>query len=240
MQAAIKEPEVLKNFLQSLTEDEQRVAERFLRPSKSKELVFEFTRDVGHLHQYYVLRSREQAHIWGFSAAQIREDEMDRQSHILVARRDNQVMAGARLTISSPRRPLSLPMEQNGFRLDKAFPDLGLGNRKYAEISRVVIETEFQDDSSLLMIFQHLYRKIIATRVEYIFGTAPAGIAASYQRFSHAMGLNIRTYSSEEFPEIMDDDGIKMHLIVAPVVLAADTSYEEFPSENQRETVSIW
>lgn len=222
-------------FLKTLPEDEQLVAERYLRPSRNKELVFEFTRDPGYLHQYYLLRAKAQVSVWGAQAPENVEDEMDRQSHILIARRGNQVMAGGRMTISSPRRPMLLPLEQNGPNLVQTFPQLNLENRKYAEISRVAVEVEFQNEDSLPTIFQHFYRKIVATRVEYLFGLASAGVTNSYQRFAVAAGLNLTIMAN-----VAEEDGIRMNLVMAPVALTDLPAERPVEDETSRTAVSIW
>jgi hypothetical protein len=221
-------------FAEISSEEERQVAERYLRPYKSKELVFEFTRDVGYLHQYYMLRDRERFNIWGKSLPAVQEDEMDRQSHILITRRDNQVMAGGRLTISSPRRPLLLPMEQGDFRLQQAFPELNLEHHKYAEVSCVVIEDEFLNEDSLRTVFQHLYRKIVATRVEFVFGLATVSITKDYQKIAQSAGLDLHIRS---FGEV---DGVQTNLIMTPITLLAEMLHEESSVDVQRETVSIW
>ena len=83
---------------------------RYLRAPRAAGRVFEFTRDPAYLHQYYLLRARLSNGIATFSQIFAQADEADKRSHILVARRGNQVIAGVRLTVSGPRQPQPLPM----------------------------------------------------------------------------------------------------------------------------------
>lgn len=241
MQTAIFEKfGVNTEVLAMFSEEEHALIGRHLRSHQTKETVFEFTRDVGFLHQYYVLRSRDQVRSWSLASHRYTlEDEQDRQSHVLVARRGNQVMAGGRLTISSPRKALKLPMEENGFSLTKAFPQLNLQNRKYAEVSRVVIETEFQDEASMTALMKHLHRKVIASRVEQIFALVPSVMVDTYKKITQQAGVILAVHNTTEFPELETEDGTKVSLLTASISLNNDIPAEDFVAEDDRQTVSI-
>lgn len=70
------------------------------------------------------------------------EDETDRASIIALAKQGGTVGGGARLTISTPTRPRTLPLEAPDFSLRacELLKELELERRPYGEISRMAAE----------------------------------------------------------------------------------------------------
>src|SRR4051794_21513116 len=68
-------------------------------------LTFEFTRDKGLLHQYYRIRANEYNAVLGLTNYPDMETEHDRKGHVMVARIGNFCVGGARINITTPRKP---------------------------------------------------------------------------------------------------------------------------------------
>lgn len=174
-----------------------------------KKVVFEFTRAVDYLHQYGLLRSR----LHGKVVAPIQGDPLDRHSHILVMRKDNLVVGGARLTIKTPRSRHLLPLEHNDFLLEKVFPDYDLAHTKYAELSGLVTLQEFASCVNNEKIAQHILRKVRSSGVRYVFIEASAPQARHFADMFAALGAHF-TLAPITVPERDAHEGVTMHLMI--------------------------
>jgi len=182
---------------------------------KKEELVFEFTRDPAMLHQYYRIyedqfRAVHNAQRYEHTA----EDEHDRRSHIIVARRGNLCVGGARLSVKTPRQPHLLPVEIDGFRLEDNFPHLKEKEMRYAQIGRFCLLPEFRGSSNTQMMLEHLYRKSVALGMDVVFGTAPLLNARVYMQNFSAMGLKgAKLHFDINLPDYPMCEEIKFYLI---------------------------
>lgn len=168
----------------TLTSQEQIYTQssRYLRALRAVGCVFEFTRDPAYLHQYYLLRARLSNGIASFSQIFAQADEVDKRSHILIARRGNQVIAGVRLTISSPRQPQPLPMESHGVEMASLVQHFEMDEKKIAEVSAWGIETEFLTEEMHASLFYHLNRKMAALGVVRYFGLTNQNSVQQYRQ----------------------------------------------------------
>ena len=91
---------------------ESSLARKALRSARLKAPVrFEFTHDSGLVHQYCTMRENMFISVWGLKHFSGVKDRFDDVSQLMVARKGLQVIAGGRLTISTPSRRLAMPME---------------------------------------------------------------------------------------------------------------------------------
>lgn len=196
------------------------MAERYTRKRRTEpsDLVYEFTRDPGYLHQYYLLREKMYIKVWGLTHFEAPEDEYDRNSHIIVVRRGNHVVGGGRLTVSGPRKETLLPLEDENFRLRDLFPELKLEHNKYAEFSRMAIETEFQDGQCTVAMFEQVRRKLIALNVPHLFAMAPLPSVRLYRKACKSIGLNLVARQDIAIPERDGHEGIRMCMYVVPIM----------------------
>lgn len=164
---------------------------RYLRGFRHQGLTFEFTRDPAYLHQYYLLRARLETPMASLSQMFAQADEADKRSHILIARKGNQVIAGVRLTISSPRQPQPLPMEASGVQIAPLVQHYQLEEQKIAEISAWVIEPEFLDAAMQSALFYHLNRKMLALGVARYFGVATEAAVQHFRQMMRPIGEDL-------------------------------------------------
>ena len=104
---------------------------------------FFLTKDRALLVQYFELRNRVYRRHYPHLAEDFgREEAMDHYGHIVVGC-EARVVAGGRITVSQPEKPRLMPMEEAGFRLAQALPQLRLDRGSYAEFSRVAVDPSY-------------------------------------------------------------------------------------------------
>jgi hypothetical protein len=176
-------------------------------------VAFEFTQDAGLLHQYCVLRGAMFASVWDLKSFSGERDRYDDISHVMIARRGLQVLAGGRLTLSTPSAPQPLPMESADFKLMDCFPYLELEKHCYGEFSRLAILPEFRAGHVFPDLAQRFIRRAVAEGVDYAFNMAPVPLARSYRQTMLSFGLDWRI-SEVVVPDREEFEGIKMVLSV--------------------------
>ena len=198
---------------------EDELIRRFRRGiTPHRELVFEFTKDPACLHQYYDLRERMYAECLGLKHFSGAEDESDRNSMILIARKGNQVVGGARMNIRNPRNETLLPMEEHGVELQKLLPELELEHTTYCEFSRLARLPDYRGAEFAVQMNRAFKRKAIAHGVQYCFVLASQSQTRNYRR--------INLIDRDEYI-IRDDIGIYPHPIYEGLKMVL--SYLEYP-----------
>lgn len=194
---------------------ESRLTRRALRSvSPLPEVEYEFTQDVGLLHQYFLMREAMFISVWGLKNFSGLHDRFDDVSEIMVARRGKQVLAGGRITVSAPSRRQLLPMEGADLSLASAFPDLDLANHTYCEFSRLAILPEFRSGQTFPEVARRFIRRAVAEGVDYAFNMAPVPLARSYRQAMLNFGLKWQVRQDVQVPEREEFEGIKMVLSV--------------------------
>jgi len=179
---------------------------------------FEFTKDPGLLCQYYNIRERELKSVYyapNFNGA---ESEYDRNGHVLIARMGNFCIGGARLFISSPRRPTLLPLEINDFRVDKYFPELKQKEMTYGQVSWLSFLPQFDNDANKLRLIQHLFRKASASGVEKLFAVSPIANSMTYKNSCVDLGFfDTKIHFDIETPSYPSLEEVKLYLASSTV-----------------------
>lgn len=216
------------------TEVESALSRRFTRSTrKKKELVFEFTKDPGLLHQYHVIYEREFRAMHNPNYTHV-EDDHDRRSHFLIVRRGNFVVGGARLSVKTPRQPQALPIEMNGFRVEEHFPYLGQKELSYGQVGRVCLLPEFRDGLTTRMIFWHIHRKSVALGISELFGTATLVSVRSYRQSCRSIGLaKAMIHTDVQLPVYPMCEDIKFYLIRIPLDKAPMEKESDFITEKE-------
>jgi hypothetical protein len=135
--------------------------------------IYEFTTEQRFLEQYYKIREdcyREDLGLDDFSGA---EDEYDRIGHIAIVRHGDEVIAGARLVICKPHSGIKLPLEEEGFIIKELFPELGLEDVAYCEVTRLAILPAFREGSVHKELTELMIEKSIKEGCYYHFSVAP-------------------------------------------------------------------
>jgi hypothetical protein len=154
-------------------------------------LTFLETRDPSLLDGYFRLRERVfRAHYHGLPNDFGREDQIDRESHIVVASCQAGVAAGARLTISEPGSAVRLPLEASGISVRDCLRKAGLDdNQPCAEISRQAVDTLLASGlRASLELADYLRRLAARLGIDTIFSICPEGAARINKRNTRACG----------------------------------------------------
>lgn len=190
---------------------ESALARKALRSTlKPEKVVFEFTHDSGLVHQYCTMRENMFISVWGLKHFSGIKDRYDDLSHVMVARRGLQVIAGGRLTISRAGQQLAMPMEGPDFKLAEAFPDIDFSLATIGEFSRLAILPEFRGGSVFPNLAKRFISKAVAEGVDFAFNLAPVPLARSYRQAMQLYGLNWRICGDVKVPDREEFEGIKM------------------------------
>ncbi|HEU5048373.1 MAG TPA: hypothetical protein VFT64_11095 [Rickettsiales bacterium] len=192
---------------------EEALIRRYSRP-KQPEIVFEFTRDPGLLHQYYRIREDGFGSVLGLTRYSGAECEYDRNGYILVAKMGNFCIGGARLNIKTPRRPHLLPMEIEDFRLEKLFPYLQHKQLSYGQVSGVAILPEFRNGEISREILRRAIQKSVALNVHMLFAICPLINSRLYRQEFVGMGWkDTKVHMDVPLPVYPTMEEIKLYLM---------------------------
>ena len=146
--------------------------------------IYRFTKDNKYIKKYYSIRKR----ILGISQNDF-DDEINNRSEILIIKNKDEVLGGARLTISDPSSKKLLPMENIGFRISDLLPELKLTKELYAEYSNVVMLPSYYRSHKIShQIYKHLNRKSNQLGVRYVFVIADSLRSNIYLRSCKKLG----------------------------------------------------
>ncbi len=98
-------------------------------------------------------------------------DSKDLYSHFYLVLRNNQVIGGARLSISNSFSEYTLPAEKWGiFKYSDVFNDLDLRNNSCAEVGRYAFMPEYRNDPNHYMnAFRDFQIKMTENKTKYLF-----------------------------------------------------------------------
>lgn len=208
-----KQPPLLHVRPESFGE-ESALARRYTRSAEQEPLTFEFSTDEALLHQYYMLRERMFISTWGLKEFSAQEDNYDRTSDVLIVRRGNLCVGGARLTFSKPGDRPVLPMENPSFQLQQIFPDLDLEHKIYAECARMALLPEFRTKEVSFQIRHELIKHCVSKNADYAFWIAPLLQARNYRQTCVNLGYACKIRTDVEVPDREEYEGIKMYMAV--------------------------
>lgn len=188
------------------------------RHMDSLQITYEFTKDPKKLAEYYNLRERCYQVGLGLNSFSGAADEYDASGHILLAKDRGKIVAGARITASTPQHRVQLPLEEPGFVMKDLFPELDLEHKGYCEVSRFAISPEQRFTYCLEEMIQRLTDKSVELGCHYFFAVAPLVQARCYRKIHRGMGYDYRILSQVEVPPKPVYGGIKMSLSVSILI----------------------
>lgn len=179
------------------------------------DLMVEATTDMQYLNQYYFIREyayRTDLKVKTFKGD---EDEIDKRSHLIIARRGHFCVGGSRLTISTVEKPALLPLERGDFRVKDHVPDTAHVN--YCELGRSAVIPQYRDSQALHEIFKLSIQIARAHQCKYLFGASPPAVARLFQRtFRH---LGCRDDLHPEIPVPMGPENEHLKLVFKIIYL---------------------
>ena len=123
------------------------------------------------------------------------EDETDRTSSIVLASQGDAVSGGARLTVSAPGSPRSLPLEEAGFDLlaCELLKEAHLENTAYGEIGRMAVDPACTHGLEVSCGLARELCHVAARRgVDTILSICPDGAVRLNRRNAASCGVNFR------------------------------------------------
>lgn len=180
--------------------------------TQPQDIICEFTRDPGLLHQYYFLREERFINLLELKNFTGEKDAFDDQSEIMVVRIGNHCVGGCRLTFSTPEDRKKLPMERDGFTLPEALQELPLATESYVEISRMAILTEFQNSVAMLEMSRQLFKHIEERNTRYAFTLAPVMLANNQHTAIQLFGMPWEVCNGIAVPQPEEYIGMEMVL----------------------------
>jgi GNAT superfamily N-acetyltransferase len=201
--------------------------DRFRRPIREdQEIEYEFTQDLGYIHQYCLMREQMYIAVWGLKHFDGKEDAFDHKSAIIIARKDRFCIAGARIV--EKRRNELLPMEHDGFVLQDMLPEFDLKNKRYVEASRLAVLPDYQRTEVSMNLVRWCLLHAISRGADYMFGIAPYVQARNNQMLARHFGLESQILRHIDVPDCPGFEGIKMVMVVCKLPKKEELTQQKY------------
>lgn len=151
------------------------------------ELKVECTTDMQYLNQYYFIRQYAYQTDLMVKAFTGEEDEIDRRSHLLIARRGHFCIGGSRLTISSAANRVKLPLERGDYRITDHLP--WLAEHTYCELGRTAVIPQYRDSDAIRSMFTLALSIARQEGCTYMVGASPPAVARHFRRVYQSLGI---------------------------------------------------
>jgi len=175
-------------------------------------LRYEISSDTWLLQQYYRMREayfREELGLADFRGDQ---EVLDLRSDLLIARDGNRCAGGTRITGRSPRDPQPVPIEELGFDLGAAVPEIRLAETAYCQWSRAAIDPTYRTTEMIRDYFSALIETSRALGYEYSFVVADRNRTRLYRRLCSLAGYRYEILHEARVPPEPGFDGLP-HLL---------------------------
>jgi hypothetical protein len=196
--------------------------------SINTEFTYEFTDDPELLRAYYTIREQCYKSVWDLKIFSGEEDEHDRIGHLLVVRKGELVIGGARLVIKKPDSPYLLPMEENEFMMKEILPGYDLDNQIHGEVGRFSILPEFCGGKTLFLGL-HLLAMAQTKHCRYLSTVAPEEQAKKYVAIGKEYGIKIDLIDDAIISDRPYYNNITMKLLIADTTGMPDVKYLLLP-----------
>lgn len=188
--------------------------ERFGRSlQQTQAICYEYTNSPDYLLQYQHVRAQMYARVLGLRHFSGELDAQDAYSHILVARRGNQVLGGARVTIRQTGQLTPLPMEAHGMPLQQLLPELGLAYCSYGEFSRLARLPDLDAKEFTRTVYPYVMQKALECNVQHLFAVATQAQARMYRIVHRYTHLPLTVRDDIAVPEHPIHEGLRMVLM---------------------------
>lgn len=217
-----------KDSFPATSDDDRQLEARFKRGAAGSDIpynvTFEFTNDPAMIARYIELREKIYAKELYDDEIELSElrgnglvgprDDFDGLSDILIVRAGNNVVGGARLTVSSPSNPCTLPMEFDGFRIKDCLAGIDSQRSIYAEFSRFIMLPGFRSPLHSREVFRKIDQRARHLGVQYIFAATPMIQAIAYRRIYRSLGRRLIICEDILYPKNPIHGGVHMHFLM--------------------------
>ena len=169
-----------------------------LRAETPNQYTYEISNNMQYLRQYFFIREyayRLDLQLKHFSG---QEDEIDQYSHFIIARKGHFCVGGARLTISTTKNRVKLPLEDENFSIRKAVPELESVN--YCELGRTAVLPDYRSGDCLDNIFK--LSAVVAHEFgcTHMMGVSPPAVARRFKAAYTHLGYKTEIRSDIKTP----------------------------------------
>lgn len=184
--------------------------------AKGEPVIYEFTDDQALLHQYYRLREDRYRKVFNLKDFNGGEDNYDKLSHILVARRGRLCLGGCRLTIREGDETWRLPTEVDEYIFRDLFPELSLDKLRHGEISRFVVMEDSSEEDIVYGLSKVMYDKVTSSNIHYLFVSSTYSMARNWRMVSNSFGVKTtRIVNCIHPPDRVLGEDIKWYLTLS-------------------------
>ena len=198
--------------------------------NKEKEVIdnltYRFTSNPYFINKYIELRKslyRQDKKFLGFRIFDYAEaeDYFTDDSKMLIVLNNDTCVGGARLTLSTKKNRIILPLEKDiqpppgkkTFSLLKKFPEMKLQSHSYGEFNRIVLLPKYRAGIYSEQMFQCILQESLNLGLDYLFGIGDAIRARRYKQIYSKLGYKVNIYSDIEVPNKIEYEGLKMYLM---------------------------
>lgn len=120
-------------------------------------------------------------------------DDKKYTTHLYSCLEDGTCVGGARIIIHYPLKDVHLPLEKEGFCLEKAMKNTipNLGKKCYAELSRVVVHPSYRKSSALEILIKNTIDICQDKGCEYIFAHTHTPFVRKIRKYHTEKGLKM-------------------------------------------------
>lgn len=172
---------------------------------------------------YYQLRHHVYQNTLGLDLKIDEADRLDNISDCFIATNEGKVIAGARLTISSPQNRILLPLEIDiGRCISSLTPKLELQDKTYCEISKLVVAKEYRNRIVTEQLLTTITKSMIEQNCTYHFSISTIREFRNFRQIfktalhtKHEILNNIKVEYLPEYKHL-NRDGIHLCLTELP------------------------
>lgn len=206
----LEKAESVKYIQDTLSNIQPRLEEQ--RIELPEQYIIECSNDMQYLRQYYFIREYAYRYDLKVSAFFSNEDEVDRYSHLIIARKGHFCVGGSRLTISTFDKRLKLPIERGTFDIQQTLPILK--NVSYCELGRTAILPQYRNGDFLKQMFDYSAKVALGFGCEYMVGASPPAVARRFQKVFRDLGYPTRILENIAVPLGEENQHMELQFII--------------------------
>ena len=169
------------------------------------------------LEQYYKIREDCYRKDLGLKLFDGKEDDHDKESHIIIIKNNQECVGGVRISGTHPSNGQRLPMEEEGLKLADYFPELALDRVSYCQWGRLALLPEYRGIDTAKQICNVLLESCEALGYRYAFNVTGLNRARLYKRLHTYLGYDYHICEHLNLPAEEDFSDLEYLLSVSSI-----------------------
>ncbi|PCJ36046.1 MAG: hypothetical protein COA99_13430 [Moraxellaceae bacterium] len=163
-------------------------------------LQIKFTESPSDLEAYYQLVETVYKRDLNVDLSEYRIGSSD-NTYCLVAKHKGTVVGGLLGVVISPESENLLPLESDTFRLRDVLPEYCQGVRKYAELTRIVVDPCFRIGDHIVYELLSMFVELaVRKNIDTYFSLSPLTLCRTYRRVGRRLGVEIVPRTDINYP----------------------------------------